>query len=62
MVAPDQHYGFSNTTIKMVGSHRFAIDTEPQWMPDGKSLIFTSNRGGGPQIYQYELGSGKVFE
>lgn len=46
--------------LKMVGSHRFAIDTEPQWMPDGKSLIFTSNRGGGPQIYQYTLASGKV--
>ena len=44
----------------MLGSHRFAIDTEPQWLSDGKSLIFTSNRGGGPQIYQVDVSTGKV--
>ncbi len=27
-------------------------------MPDGKSLLFTSDRGGKPQIYRYEMGSG----
>jgi TolB protein len=29
-----------------------AIDTEAAWAPDGKSLYFTSDRGGGPQIFR----------
>ena len=29
-----------------------AIDTEPEWAPDGQSLFFTSDRAGSPQIYQ----------
>lgn len=28
-----------------------AIDTEPAWSIDGQTLYFTSDRGGGPQIY-----------
>ena len=31
------------------------IDTEPSWTPDGKNLVFTSDRGGKPQIYQLEM-------
>ena len=27
-------------------------------MPDGRSLLFTSDRGGKPQIYRYDLRSG----
>ena len=27
-------------------------------MPDGKALLFTSDRGGRPQIYRYDLASG----
>jgi TolB protein len=30
----------------------FYINTEPSWSPDGRMIIFTSNRGGNPQIYQ----------
>jgi TolB protein len=29
-----------------------AIDTEPQFSPDGRSIYFTSDRGGAPQIYR----------
>jgi TolB protein len=37
-------------------THDFYINTEPAWSPDGKSLLYTSNRSGGlPQIYQVNL-------
>jgi TolB protein len=34
------------------------IDTEPSWMPDGQTLLFTSERGGKPQIYSVNLATG----
>lgn len=37
-----------------------AINTEPSWAPDSQSLLFTSDRGGGPQIYSVNLGSLQV--
>jgi TolB protein len=39
-------------------TRHYAIDTEPSWMPDGRSFLFTSDRGGRPQIYRYDLQSG----
>jgi len=36
-------------------TNHYAIDTEPRWAPDGRSLVFTSNRGGSPQIYQLNV-------
>jgi TolB protein len=36
----------------------FAIDTEPSWSPDGQQIIFTSDRGGSPQIYRIGSGGG----
>jgi TolB protein len=37
-----------------------AIDTEANFAPDGKSILFTSDRGGSPQIYRLTLASGAV--
>ncbi len=36
-------------------TRNYAIDTEPEWMPDSKGLIFTSDRGGSPQLYEIKL-------
>jgi TolB protein len=36
-----------------------AIDTEPEWAPDGRSLYFTSDRAGSPQIYQIGASGGR---
>ena len=35
-----------------------AIDTEATWSPDGGSIVFTSDRGGSPQIYRVPGGGG----
>jgi TolB protein len=35
-------------------------NTEPFWAPDNKSLIFTSDRGGKPQIYRVNLEDGST--
>jgi TolB protein len=35
-----------------------AIDTEPAWSTDGRSLYFTSDRAGAPQIYAVGLDAG----
>jgi len=49
-------YTLDLNTNKLVRLTRhFAIDTEPTWMPDGKHILFTSDRGGSPQIYKLKL-------
>jgi TolB protein len=35
-----------------------SIDTEPVFSPDGRTLYFVSDRGGGPQIYRMPLSGG----
>ena len=37
-----------------------AIDTEPSFLPDGKSLLFTSDRGGSAQIYRVPVEGGSA--
>ncbi len=36
-----------------------SIDTEPNFAPDGSSIIFTSDRGGSPQIYRIPVSGGQ---
>ena len=39
-----------------------AIDTEPEWAADGQSLYFTSDRGGGAQVYRVALDEARRAE
>ncbi|MEJ2345070.1 MAG: Tol-Pal system beta propeller repeat protein TolB [Gammaproteobacteria bacterium] len=40
-------------------TYNSAIDTEAAWAPDGKSIIFTSDRSGGPQLYRVSANGGR---
>jgi len=42
------------------GAPAWSPDGKSSWSRDGKSVIFTSNRGGKPQIYQVVLSNGRV--
>ena len=35
-----------------------SIDTEGTWAPDGRSIYFTSDRSGGPQVYRVRIDGG----
>ena len=36
-------------------THNYAIDVEPTWTPNGRSLIFMSDRGGKAQLYRVSV-------
>ena len=44
----------SSGVLQRITNH-YGIDTEPAWSPDGRSLIFTSDRAGKPQIYRVSI-------
>ena len=55
---PDIHIMDINTKqARRLTTHR-AIDTEGSWSPDGKSIYFTSDRSGGPQVYRVPVSGG----
>ena len=37
-------------------TNNYAIDVEPTWTPDGRNLIFMSDRGGRAQLYRVAVG------
>lgn len=37
-----------------------ALDTAPAWSPDGRYLIFSSDRSGIPNLYAYDLAAGRA--
>jgi TolB protein len=39
-------------------TNHYSIDTEPRWTPEG-NLVFTSDRGGKPQLYQVSANGGE---
>jgi TolB protein len=41
-------------------THAPAINTEADWAPDGRSLYFTSDRAGEPQIYRIGITPGSI--
>jgi TolB protein len=38
----------------------FGIDTEPDWSPNSKSILFTSNRSGSPQLYEVNTRNNRI--
>ena len=50
-------YDLATGELRRVTRWPSAIDTEASWSADGEALIFTSDRGGKPQIYRIELAS-----
>lgn len=42
--------------------HDRAVDQQPAWSPDGKTLYFTSDRTGFPNVFAYELESGALHQ
>ena len=50
---------FKTSKLRPLTRH-YAIDTEASWSPDGRHIIFTSDRGGSPQIYQVPSYGGKA--
>lgn len=49
----------ASRSLKQITNH-YGIDTEAVWMPNGQTILFTSDRGGKPQIYQVSANGGEA--
>ncbi|KES14232.1 WD40-like Beta Propeller repeat protein, partial [Gilliamella apis SCGC AB-598-P17] len=47
----------SSKKITQITSGR-SNDTEPSWMPDNQTIVYTSDQAGRPQLYSINIGSG----
>ena len=61
--------GYRDIRVVDVGSGSFrqlthdrATDQQPSWTPDGKTVLFASDRSGIPNIYAYELATGRLWQ
>jgi TolB protein len=46
------------TSLRRLTTHR-AIEVSPSWSPDGKRMVFMSDRSGTPQLYILDVESGQ---
>jgi TolB protein len=49
--SPDIYVLNLNNKSLLKVTKSYGIDTEPTWSPDGKTIVYTSDRGGKPQLY-----------
>ena len=52
-------YDLGTSQWSQVTEH-FGIDTEPDWSPNSRKVLFTSNRSGSPQIYEADTRTNKI--
>jgi dipeptidyl aminopeptidase/acylaminoacyl peptidase len=51
--------GVDGTGLRQLTTHE-ASDTNARWMPDGKSFVFLSTRGGSSQVWQQPIAGGEA--
>ena len=51
----------TGAVVREITSDR-AVDTAPAWSPDGRYLLFSSDRTGIADLYAYEMASGRLFQ
>ena len=53
-----ERFKLSSSVVRLTNTN--TIDTEPNFSPDGQYVIFTSDRGGSPQIYRVPVSGGQA--
>jgi len=55
-------YHLDSGTIELLGRMDHGKNINPVWAPDGKSLVFVSDRTGISNLFLYELGDGTLYQ